>query len=99
MTLLMSPSFIHASAAPTASGMKNCSLAKADGIVIATQAVEAGVDVSARLLITELAPWSSLVQRMGRCNRRAEPSGGAEDLWVEIEPDAKGELILPYSKR
>lgn len=37
--------------------------------VVATQAVEAGVDVSARVLITELAPWSSLVQRFGRCNR------------------------------
>jgi CRISPR-associated endonuclease/helicase Cas3 len=66
-------------------------------IVIATQAVEAGVDVSARLLITELAPWSSLVQRMGRCNRRAE-FPDAEILWVNIEPDAKGELLLPYTK-
>jgi nitroreductase len=68
-----------------------------DRIVIATQAVEAGVDVSARLLITELAPWSSLVHRIGRCNRRAEPSGG-EVLWVDIEPDVKGDLLLPYSK-
>jgi CRISPR-associated endonuclease/helicase Cas3 len=67
-----------------------------DRIVIATQAVEAGVDVSARLLITELAPWSSLVQRMGRCNRRAKIPD-AEVLWVDIEPDAKGELLLPYS--
>jgi CRISPR-associated endonuclease/helicase Cas3 len=66
-------------------------------IVIATQAVEAGVDVSARLLITELAPWSSLVQRMGRCNRRADTSD-AEVLWLDIVPDAKGELLLPYSK-
>lgn len=68
-----------------------------DRIVIATQAVEAGVDVSARLLITELAPWSSLVQRMGRCNRRADITN-AEVLWVDIEPDAKGELLLPYSE-
>lgn len=68
-----------------------------DRIVIATQAVEAGVDVSARLLITELAPWSSLVQRMGRCNRRADIAD-AEVLWVDIEPDAKGDLPLPYSK-
>jgi CRISPR-associated endonuclease/helicase Cas3 len=68
---------------------------KGDRIVIATQAVEAGVDVSARLLITELAPWSSLVQRMGRCNRYADIAD-AEVLWVDIEPDAKGELLLPY---
>ena len=66
-----------------------------DRIVIATQAVEAGVDVSARLLITELAPWSSLVQRMGRCNRRADIAD-AEVLWVDIELDTKGELLLPY---
>ena len=69
-----------------------------DRIVIATQAVEAGVDVSARLLVTELAPWSSLVQRMGRCNRRAD-IGDAQVLWVDIQPkDEKDELLLPYSK-
>jgi CRISPR-associated endonuclease/helicase Cas3 len=69
-----------------------------DRIVIATQAVEAGVDVSARLLITELAPWSSLVQRMGRCNRRADIHD-AQVLWMAIEPkDEKDELLLPYSQ-
>jgi CRISPR-associated endonuclease/helicase Cas3 len=41
-------------------------------IIIATQVVEAGVDISARTLITDLAPWSSLVQRFGRCNRAGE---------------------------
>ncbi len=69
-----------------------------DRIVIATQAVEAGVDVSARLLITELAPWSSLVQRMGRCNRRADIPD-AEVLWVDLQPkDEKDELSRPYAK-
>lgn len=69
-----------------------------DRIVIATQAVEAGVDVSARLLITELAPWSSLVQRIGRCNRRAEFSD-SEVLWLDLQPkDEKDNLCLPYSK-
>ncbi len=69
-----------------------------DRIVIATQAVEAGVDVSAQLLVTELAPWSSLVQRMGRCNRRAEIPN-AEVLWVDIQPrDEKDELLLPYTE-
>ena len=69
----------------------------ADRIVIATQAVEAGVDVSARLLITELAPWSSIVQRVGRCNRQAELDD-AQVMWVDIQPkDEKDELILPYT--
>ncbi|MCA9199796.1 MAG: CRISPR-associated helicase Cas3' [Planctomycetales bacterium] len=40
-----------------------------DRIIIATQVVEAGVDISATCLITELAPWPSLVQRFGRCAR------------------------------
>jgi CRISPR-associated endonuclease/helicase Cas3 len=40
-----------------------------DRIIIATQVVEAGVDISAGCLITELAPWPSLVQRFGRCAR------------------------------
>ena len=69
-----------------------------DRIVVATQAVEAGVDVSARLLITELAPWSSLIQRMGRCNRQADLPD-AEVLWLDNQPkDEKDDLVLPYSK-
>jgi CRISPR-associated endonuclease/helicase Cas3 len=40
-----------------------------DRIIVATQVVEAGVDISAGCVLTELAPWSSLVQRFGRCAR------------------------------
>lgn len=40
-----------------------------DRIIVATQVVEAGVDLSAGCLVTELAPWPSLVQRFGRCAR------------------------------
>lgn len=43
-------------------------------IAISTQIVEAGVDISANTLFTEMAPWSSLVQRFGRCNRRGSES-------------------------
>jgi len=68
----------------------------ADRIVIATQAVEAGVDISARLLITELAPWSSLVQRFGRCNRGGEFTDSAEVVWIDV--DTSGEdLANPYA--
>lgn len=45
-------------------------------IIVATQVVEAGVDISASLLVTDLAPWSSLVQRFGRCARYAGDTGG-----------------------
>lgn len=54
-------------------------------IAVATQVVEAGIDVSAATLVTEAAPWASLVQRFGRCNRRGEING-ARVLWA---PPAK----------
>ena len=53
-------------------------------IVVATQAVEAGVDISAAVLFTELAPWSSLVQRFGRANRYAELPDGADVRWIDL---------------
>ncbi|QQU88398.1 HD domain-containing protein [Corynebacterium glucuronolyticum] len=38
-------------------------------ITVATQTVEAGLDISADLLVTELSPWPSFIQRLGRLNR------------------------------
>lgn len=40
-----------------------------DRIIVATQVVEAGVDISAGCVVTDLSPWPSLVQRFGRCAR------------------------------
>jgi CRISPR-associated endonuclease/helicase Cas3 len=72
--------------------------AEGSRIVIATQAVEAGLDVSARTLITELAPWPSLVQRFGRCNRHGEfKSGEARIFWVDLKSDDNKELAAPYT--
>ena len=71
-----------------------------DLIVITTQAVEAGVDLSAATLITELAPASSLVQRLGRVNRYGElnDSGGATVRWVDLA-DVDDTLAAPYEPR
>lgn len=73
-------------------------------IVVATQAIEAGVDVSATTMILELAPWSCCVQRLGRCNRRGacgrDGQPQAKVLWVDIDTSnaQKGaELALPYA--
>lgn len=68
-------------------------------IVVSTQVVEAGVDLSARTLITELAPWPSLVQRFGRCNRRGEFVGDdpAQVFWVNV-PSPDDKKAAPYSK-
>lgn len=43
--------------------------AKGPAILVATQAVEAGLDLSCEHLHTELCPMNSLVQRGGRCAR------------------------------
>ena len=61
-------------------------------IIVATQVVEAGVDISARTLVTELAPWTSVVQRIGRCNRTGD-DGPGKVYWLDL--DAK--LSPPYS--
>jgi CRISPR-associated endonuclease/helicase Cas3 len=44
-------------------------------IVVATQVVEAGLDLNAATLVTEAAPWSCVVQRAGRCNRTGTIDG------------------------
>lgn len=73
---------------------------KQDRIIVATQVVEAGVDVSAHTLITELAPWPSLVQRFGRCNRRGKydkDKDPAEIFWIDIDSSEEAsDLVLPY---
>lgn len=58
---------------------------EAGHIVVATQVVEAGIDVNAAVMVTEAAPWPSIVQRAGRCNRTGEVTD-AELWWL---PPAK----------
>lgn len=53
-------------------------------IVVSTQVVEAGVDLSAACLLTEAAPWPSIVQRAGRCNRTGQDDA-ALVLWAEAK--------------
>jgi CRISPR-associated endonuclease/helicase Cas3 len=60
-------------------------------IIVATQVVEAGVDISSKLLVTDIAPYASLVQRFGRCNREGKYND-ARVFWVDrplTEKDAK----------
>jgi len=50
-------------------------------IVVATQVIEAGIDLDASVLVTEAAPWPSVVQRTGRCNRAGKVPD-AEIWWI-----------------
>ncbi len=64
-------------------------------LVVATQVVEAGLDISADALLTELAPADSLVQRAGRVARW----GGRGVVWVFSPPkkdDSKDYEVEPY---
>lgn len=64
------------------------------GIVVSTQVLEAGIDFSAELLLTELAPSDSLIQRAGRCARYEGENG--EMIIFPVEEENKGHL--PYEK-
>jgi CRISPR-associated endonuclease/helicase Cas3 len=65
---------------------------EADRIIVSTQVVEAGVDISATALITELAPWSSLVQRFGRCARF-----GGDGRVTVVDRGQGEETAAPYA--
>jgi CRISPR-associated endonuclease/helicase Cas3 len=63
-------------------------------IIVATQVIEAGVDISAGVLITELAPWPSLVQRFGRAARW----GGKAQVIVADRQAKDDKTAAPYVK-
>jgi len=57
-------------------------------IIVGTQTIEAGIDISSDLLITEVAPASSLIQRFGRFLRYYGEKDGTAYIWYE-EPMVK----------
>lgn len=66
-------------------------------VVVSTQVIEAGVDISSATMFTEVAPWASLVQRFGRCNRKGEDAD-ARVFWIGLPVDdkARKKVALPY---
>ena len=49
---------------------------------ITTQVCEMGLDLDADVLVTEQCPASSLIQRMGRCNRSMKPRQTAGHVFI-----------------
>jgi CRISPR-associated endonuclease/helicase Cas3 len=72
-------------------------------ILVATQVAEMSLDLSADLLITDIAPVTALIQRMGRLNRRAMPNDPEEKrqpkpaLIRPLPPDEEADP-KPYDK-
>lgn len=63
---------------------------KTNVILVTTQVVEAGMDISADNLHTELAPFNSIVQRGGRC-ARYEGIRGIGTVWIyELQLNKNG---------
>ena len=59
-------------------------------VAITTQVCEMSLDLDAQMLVSEFAPISALIQRMGRCNRLGRSTPGRVCLY---RPDAD----VPYS--
>jgi len=66
------------------------------GVLVATQLVEAGVDVNAFMVVTEAAPAASLVQRAGRACRRGKVLEGCASQGAEVVVAAEGYDAGPY---
>lgn len=69
-------------------------------ILIATQVAEMSLDLSADLLITDIAPVPSLIQRMGRLNRRSTPDKPQppKPALIRSLPEGEPNVCLPYDK-
>jgi len=65
-----------------------------DCILVATQVIEVGLDISCTCLHTELAPANSLVQRAGRCARFS----GEGTVFVYDVKQEKRQPYLPYGE-
>ncbi len=65
-------------------------------LAITTQVAEMSLDLSADLLVTDLAPVAPLIQRLGRLNRRSTPENPVSPKpFLVIEPDT----AAPYESQ
>ena len=63
-------------------------------LAVTTQVCEMSLDLDADLLVTEFAPITALIQRMGRCNRSPQPRDGAGEVLV-YRPESE----KPYDRK
>lgn len=64
-------------------------------ILVATQVIEVGLDLSCDVLHTEVAPANAIIQRAGRCARRPGETG---QVFIYPLPDDSSQPHLPYEK-
>lgn len=66
-------------------------------ICVSTQVVEAGIDISAHRLFSELAPWPSMVQRLGRLNRDGADNEARAFFWPWEKVTRGAKRAGPYA--
>jgi CRISPR-associated endonuclease/helicase Cas3 len=62
-------------------------------IIVATQTIEVGLDITCERLHTDLAPANAIIQRAGRCARYQGEEG---DVFIYSLPDDTKQPHLPY---
>ena len=67
-----------------------------DGVLVTTQVAEAGLNISAPLVLTELSPMDSLIQRVGRCARFKPQTGESSGEVIAIK-FKDGNWPVPYT--
>jgi CRISPR-associated endonuclease/helicase Cas3 len=76
-------------------------------VIVSTQVIEAGYDLSSFSLWSEIAPWASVIQRLGRLNRDGKCYDAKALFWMP-KHDKKGEnsadapnarRLGPYDKK
>jgi len=58
-------------------------------LIVTTQLVEAGVDISVDVVDRDIAPLDSIIQSAGRCNRHNSEAKGIVNLWSLSDGTAK----------
>jgi len=66
-----------------------------EAVLITTQVAEAGLNISAPLVITELCPMDSLLQRAGRCQRFKNGERELHGVVFVVKPEGQ-DWYLPY---
>ena len=69
-------------------------------VLVSTQVVEAGFDISSVRLWGEIAPWPSDVQRLGRLNREGAQPNAVATFWMpKSDKDRENKEGSPNAKR